>query len=432
VSGLITPSLEEMQHVAAEMQKDPWFRERNVPLLIGGATTSRVHTAVKIAPKYDGPVIWVADASRSVGIAQSLIGENKAAFVAETHAEYEHVRELHAKKRKTPMWPLAQARANKTAIAWENYTPPKPKFFGVRHFKNIDLNEIVPFLDWTPYFQTWDLAGHFPDILSDAVVGVEATKVYDDAQAMLKKMIAGRWISANAAVGFWPANTVHDDDIEFYADEQRDQVVLTWYGLRQQTERPKDAKTGEQRPSRCLSDFIAPKDTGIADYGGAFACTAGIGAREKIAEFVKAGDDYSAIVFEALTDRLAEGTAEWLHHRVRTDLWGYMPGEKLTNEELIAEKYQGRRPAPGYPSCPDHRVKKPMFALLRCDKIGMECTDGYAMFPGASVSAFYFSHPASTYFRAGAIDMEQVKDMAARSGAPVDEVERALAPNLSL
>ncbi|MCK9517294.1 MAG: methionine synthase [Ottowia sp.] len=436
VSGLITPSLEEMQHVASEMQKDPWFRDRNVPLLVGGATTSRVHTAVKIAPKYDGPVIWVADASRSVGVAQNLIGENAARFFGDIQAEYERVRTRHAKKRRTPIWPLARARANKTAVDWAGYTPPRPRFLGVRHFKNIDLAEITRFLDWTPYFMTWDLAGHYPQILDDDVVGVEATKVYNDAQDMLGKMIAGRWVSANAAVGFWPANTVRDDDIELYADEERNDVVLTWYGLRQQTERPRDARTGAQRPSRCLADFIAPRaaDGSISqpDYIGAFACTAGIGAREKIAEFMAAHDDYSAIMFEALTDRLAEATAEWLHHRVRTDLWGYVPGEDLSNEALIAEKYQGIRPAPGYPACPDHRVKAPLFELLRAEEIGMECTDGYAMSPGASVSAFYFSHPASTYFRVGAIDEEQVRDMAARSGVPEAEVERALAQNLGL
>ena len=448
VSGLITPSLEEMQHVAAEMQKDEYFRSRNIPLLIGGATTSRVHTAVKIAPHYDGPVIYVPDASRSVGVAQSLLGDGAAQFIADTRADYQHVRELHARKKKQPMWPLAQARANKAAIDWAHYTPPVPKFIGRRVFMNIDLAELVRFLDWTPFFQTWDLAGHFPAILKDEVVGAEATRVYNDAQAMLKNIIEHRWLTANAVIGLWPANTVRDDDIELYADESRSEVVLTWYGLRQQTEKQEDAE-GRMRPSRCLADFIAPRDlhplplagegggggqgaSTAKDYLGAFACTAGIGAREKIAEFIAQHDDYSAITFEALADRLAEACAEWLHHRVRTDLWGFVPDEHFSKEEMIDEKYQGIRPAPGYPACPDHRIKQPLFALLGAADVGMEVTESFAMQPGASVSGFYFSHPDSTYFNVGPIDENQAADMAERSGVDLDIVKRALAPNLGL
>ena len=448
LSGLITPSLEEMQHVAGEMQKDAHFRERNIPLLIGGATTSRVHTAVKIAPHYDGPVVYVPDASRSVGVAQGLLGEQAVQFWTDVRADYERVRHQHANKKQVPLWPLAKARANKTRIDWSSYEPPAPKFIGRRALKNIDLTELVPFIDWTPFFQTWDLAGKYPAILTDEVVGEEATRVFNDAQAMLKKIIDGRWLTAHAVVGFWPANTVNDDDIALYADESRRDVALTWYGLRQQTVKEEDAD-GQMRPSRCLADFIAPVDAieseaaragqasaggqkGLKDHIGAFAVTAGIGVDEKVAEFMAAHDDYSAITLKALADRLAEAGAEWLHHRVRTDWWGYAADEALSNEDLIAEKYVGIRPAPGYPACPDHRVKKPLFDLLQAQDIGMAVTDSFAMTPAAAVSGFYFSHPDSTYFSVGKIDESQAQDMAERSGAPLAEVERALAPNLGL
>ena len=448
LSGLITPSLEEMQHVAGEMQKDAHFRERNIPLLIGGATTSRVHTAVKIAPHYDGPVVYVPDASRSVGVAQGLLGEQAVQFWTDVRADYERVRHQHANKKQVPLWPLAKARANKTRIDWSVYQPPAPKFIGRRAIKNIDLTELVPFIDWTPFFQTWDLAGKYPAILTDEVVGEEATRVFNDAQAMLKKIIDGRWLTAHAIVGFWPANSVHDDDIALYADESRQDVVLTWYGLRQQTVKEEDGN-GQMRPSRCLADFIAPADAikseavragqasaggqkGLKDHIGAFAVTAGIGVDEKVAEFMAAHDDYSAITLKALADRLAEAGAEWLHHRVRTDWWGYAADEALSNEDLIAEKYVGIRPAPGYPACPDHRVKKPLFDLLGARDIGMDVTDSYAMTPAAAVSGFYFSHPDSTYFSVGKIDDAQAQDMAERSGAPLAEVERALGPNLGL
>ena len=431
LSGLITPSLEEMQYVAGEMQKDEHFRVRKIPLLIGGATTSRVHTAVKIATHYEGPVVYVPDASRSVSVAQGLLGESAAQYVADVQADYDKVRQQHAGKKQAALWPLSQARANKTRIDWAAYQPPAPKFTGRRLIQNIALAELVPFIDWTPFFQTWDLAGKYPAILQDDVVGQEATRVFADAQAMLKKIVEGRWLTAHAVVGFWPAGAVHDDDIALYADEARQDVLLTWHGLRQQTEKQEDAQ-GQMRPSRCLADFVAPAGSGVKDYIGAFAVTAGLGVDAKEAEFLARHDDYSAIMLKALADRLAEAGAEWLHQRVRRDWWGYAPDEALDNDALIAEQYRGIRPAPGYPACPDHSVKKPLFALLGAHDIHMGLTDAYAMTPAASVSGFYFSHPEATYFNVGKIDDTQVADMAARRGMTKDEVARLLAPNLGL
>ena len=430
LSGLITPSLEEMQYVAGEMQKDEHFRLRKIPLLIGGATTSRVHTAVKIAPHYEGPVVYVPDASRSVSVAQGLLGESAAQYVADVQADYDKVRQQHAGKKQAALWPLSQARANKARIDWAAYQPPAPKFTGRRLIQNIALAELLPFIDWTPFFQTWDLAGKYPAILQDEVVGQEATRVFADAQAMLKKIAEGRWLTAHAVVGFWPASTVHDDDIALYADEARQDVLLTWHGLRQQTEKQEDAQ-GQMRPSRCLADFVAPAGSGVKDYIGAFAVTAGLGVDAKEAEFLAQHDDYSAIMLKALADRLAEAGAEWLHQRVRRDWWGYAPDEALDNNALIAEQYRGIRPAPGYPACPDHSVKKPLFALLGAHDIHMGLTDAYAMTPAASVSGFYFSHPEATYFNVGKIDDTQVADMAARRGMTKDEVARLLAPNLN-
>ncbi len=349
LSGLITPSLEEMQYVAAEMHKDDHFRIKKIPLLIGGATCSRVHTAVKIAPHYDGPVVYVPDASRSVGVAQSLLGEGAEAFLAEVSADYDKVRTQHANKKQTPMWTLAQARANRTAIDWAAFQPTPPRALGRRLFRNFDLNELVPFMDWGPFFQTWDLAGSYPAILQDEVVGAEATRVFADGQAMLKKIIEGRWLQASGVMALYPANSV-GDDIELYTDESRSEVLTTWYGLRQQTE--KHTVDGVMRPSRCLADFVAPKDSGIADYAGLFAVTAGLGVEKKEKAFLEDLDDYSAILFKSLADRLAEAFAECLHQRVRTDLWGYAKDEALSNEALIAEKYQGIRPAPGSPGLP--------------------------------------------------------------------------------
>ncbi|WP_176665626.1 methionine synthase [Variovorax sp. SG517] len=428
LSGLITPSLEEMQYVAGEMQKDDHFRIRKIPLLIGGATTSRVHTAVKIAPHYEGPVVYVPDASRSVSVAQSLLSDQASAYIDEINADYVKVREQHANKKQVPLWPLAKARANKTPVDFANYLPPVPKFIGRRVFRNFDLTELAKYIDWGPFFQTWDLAGPFPAILKDEIVGTEAVRVYADGQRMLKRLIEGRWLSASGVVGFWPANTVNDDDIELYTDESRSEVALTWYGMRQQTE--KHEIDGVMRPSRCLADFVAPKESGVKDYVGMFAVTAGLGVEKKEKYFVDDLDDYSAIMLKALADRLAEAFAEALHHRVRTDLWGYANDESLSNEDMIAEKYRGIRPAPGYPACPDHSVKKPMFDLLNCADIGMSLTESLAMMPAASVSGFYLSHPDSTYFNVGKIGHDQLQDQAARRKESEAELERLLAPNL--
>ena len=432
LSGLITPSLEEMQYVAAEMHKDDHFRIKKIPLLIGGATCSRVHTAVKIAPHYDGPVVYVPDASRSVGVAQSLLGDGAEAFLQEVSADYDKVRTQHANKKQTPMWTLAQARANRTAIDWTSFKPTPPRALGRRVFKNFDLSELVPYMDWGPFFQTWDLAGRYPAILKDEIVGEEATRVFADGQAMLKKIIDGRWLQANGVMALYPANSV-GDDIEFYTDETRSQVLTTWYGLRQQTEKlAVDGPNGEKfmRPSRCLADFVAPKDSGIADYAGLFAVTAGLGVEKKAQEFLADFDDYSAILFKSLADRLAEAFAECLHQRVRTDLWGYAHDEQLSNDALIAEKYQGIRPAPGYPACPDHSAKRELFRVLQAGEVGMELTDSMAMAPAASVSGFYIGHPDSTYFSVGRIGEDQVQDMAARRGMDEAELRRLLGPNL--
>ena len=424
LSGLITPSLEEMQYVAAEMQKDDHFRIRKIPLLIGGATCSRVHTAVKIAPHYEGPVVYVPDASRSVGVAQSLLSDQATKFIDELNTDYAKVRELHANKKQTPMWPLAKARANKAPLDWAGYKPPVPKFIGRRLFKNFDLTELAKYIDWGPFFQTWDLAGPFPQILKDEVVGAEAVRVYADGKRMLQRLIEGRWLTANGVIGLFPANSV-GDDIEIYADESRTTKLMTWHGLRQQTE--KQMIDGVMRPSRCLADFVAPSGK---DYIGIFAVTAGLGVEKKERFFTDDLDDYSAIMLKALADRLAEAFAEMLHHRVRTDLWGYAANEALSNEDMIAEKYQGLRPAPGYPACPDHSPKRDMFRVLQCEDIGMALTESLAMTPAASVSGFMLSHPESQYFNVGKIGEDQLKDLAARRGETEEQLQRLLAPNL--
>ncbi|MEN9538238.1 MAG: methionine synthase, partial [Pseudomonadota bacterium] len=460
LSGLITPSLEEMQVVAAEMQKDAHFRVRKIPLLIGGATTSRVHTAVKISPHYEGPVVYVPDASRSVGVAQNLLSEQASAYIAELNADYDKVRSLHAGKKQAVLWPLAQARANRTPIDWTAYRPVKPKFIGRRVFMNFDLAEIAQHIDWGPFFQTWDLAGPFPAILKDEVVGAEAVRVYADGQRMLKRLIEGRWLTANAVVGLYPAHSV-GDDILLYTDASCRQVALTWHGLRQQTEKVSDTLAdGSQRtrPSRCLADFVIPennntenidknapvlvskssdnlteitidKSNGI-DYVGLFAVTAGIGVDKKEKYFLDDLDDYSAIMLKALADRLAEAFAECMHARVRKDLWGYAPDESLSNDELIAEQYQGIRPAPGYPACPDHSVKKAMFELLQCGEIGMGLTESLAMTPAASVSGFYIAHPEAQYFNVGKVGDDQLADLAARRGVEQDELQKLLGANM--
>jgi 5-methyltetrahydrofolate--homocysteine methyltransferase len=426
LSGLITPSLEEMAHVAREMQRDPWFRERKIPLLIGGATTSRAHTAVKIAPHYDGPVVYVPDASRSVSVAQALLTpESRDAYLAEIAADYQRIREQHANKKALPMVSLEQARANKAKL---DFAPSKPKFVGRRVFKNVDLATLARYIDWGPFFQTWDLAGPFPAILTDEVVGEAASKVFEEGQALLKRIIEGRWLTANGAIALLPANSVNDDDIEIYRDESRSDVAFTWHGLRQQGVKP--VVDGVQRPNQCLSDFVAPKASGVADYIGMFAVTAGLGIEKHEQRFELEHDDYSSIMLKALADRLAEAFAEYLHERVRTDLWGYAPDERLSNADLIGEKYSGIRPAPGYPACPEHTVKAELFKTLQADEIGMQLTESFAMYPGAAVSGFYFAHPASKYFVVGKIGEDQLADMAQRRGLDKEEVARYLAPNL--
>jgi len=427
LSGLITPSLEEMQVVAMEMEKDPWFRERQIPLLIGGATTSRVHTAVKIAPHYSGPVVYVPDASRSVSVASGLLGDERDGYLATLREDYDRVRSQHANKKQTPMWPLAKARANAANVDFTTYTPIKPKFIGRRVLKGIELRDVVPFIDWAPFFQTWDLAGPYPAILDDEVVGEQARQVFADAQKMLKRLVDGRWLTANAVVGLYPAQR-QGDDIVLYTDESRTDVALTWYGLRQQTERP--MTEGAYRPSRALSDFVATPDQ-APDYVGCFAVTAGIGADAKAQAFEAAQDDYNAIMLKALADRLAEAMAEMMHHRVRTDWWGYAAGEALTNEQLIAEQYQGIRPAPGYPACPDHSVKRAMFDLLQAGDSDMGLTESLTMTPAASVSGFYLAHPEATYFNVGRVGDDQITDLATRSGVEEPTLRTLLGPNIS-
>ena len=431
LSGLITPSLEEMQHVAAEMQRDDYFRIKKIPLLIGGATTSRVHTAVKISPHYEGPVVYVPDASRSVSVCSDLLSDERAkAYVAELNADYVRVREQHANKKATPLVSLAQARANKTPIDWAGYQAPAPKFTGRRVFRNQDLAEIAACIDWAPFFQTWDLAGPYPAILTDEVVGESARRVHSDGKRMLKRLIEGRWLTANGVIGLYPANTVNDDDIEIYTDASRSEVLMTWRGLRMQTVRPiVDGADGQKitRPNRCLADFIAPKESGVADHIGLFAVTAGLGIEKKEKQFLGDHDDYSAIMLKALADRLAEAFAERLHQRVRTEFWGYAAEEGLSQVELIAEKYRGIRPAPGYPACPDHTVKAQMFDALRCTDIDMGLTESMAMTPAASVSGFYIAHPDATYFNVGKIGDDQVRDWARRTAQDAGLVRRALA-----
>ncbi len=430
LSGLITPSLEEMAYVAKEMQRDPWFRERKIPLLIGGATTSRAHTAVKIAPNYEGPVVYVPDASRSVSVAQSLLTDDtRERYVADIALDYERIRTQHAGKKALPMLTLADARRNKTHLKFDGeFAPVRPKFIGRRHFRNVDLAQLANYIDWGPFFQTWDLAGAFPAILTDPVVGESASNVYREGQALLKKLIDGRWLTANGVIAILPANSVNDDDIEIYTDESKSEVAFTYYGLRQQTEKP--VIDGVARPNQCLADFIAPKSSGITDYIGMFAVTAGLGIEKHEKRFEDAGDDYSSIMLKSLADRLAEAFAEYLHERVRKDLWGYAATESLSNEQLIGEQYRGIRPAPGYPACPEHTVKADVFRILEAQDIGMSLTESYAMYPGASVSGFYFAHPASKYFTVGKIGEDQLQDMAARRDESIEQLQRWLAPNL--
>jgi 5-methyltetrahydrofolate--homocysteine methyltransferase len=399
------------------------------PLLIGGATCSRAHTAVKIAPYYDGPIVYVPDASRSVTVMQNLLTpETRGAYLAEIQADYEKARTQHANKKGVPLLTIADARKNKLALSFAGeFAPIKPKFIGRRVFKNIDLSLIAQYIDWGPFFQTWDLAGFYPTILTDEVVGEAATKVFAEGKAMLKKIIDGRWLNANGVIALMPANTVNDDDIEIYTDESRSQVAFTYYGMRQQTRKP--VVDGVPRPNQCLSDFIAPK--GTDDYIGLFAVTGGLGTDKIEKRFADANDDFSGIMFKALADRFAEAFAEYMHERVRTDFWGYSADETLDVTALIKEQYQGIRPAPGYPACPDHSVKPDMFNLLQAEEIGMQLTESFAMLPAAAVSGFYFAHKQAKYFSVDKVGMDQLEDMAKRRNLPKEYLERWLSPNLA-
>jgi 5-methyltetrahydrofolate--homocysteine methyltransferase len=423
LSGLITPSLEEMSYVAKEMQRQAF----SIPLLIGGATTSRAHTALKIEPHYTGSTTHVVDASRAVGVASALLSDvQKDDFVAKTRTEYAALRELHKnKKSEIEIISLDAARKNALPFDWTAYQPPRPVKLGTQVFSDYPLDVISSYIDWTPFFSTWELAGRYPRILDDEVVGESARSLYSDAQAMLQKMIAEKWLTANAVIGFFPANRVNDD-IEIYTDENRDQVLMRFHMLRQQTQKPKD------KYNLCLADYIAPKSSGVADYMGGFAVTAGLNMERMLNKFEKEHDDYHAIMFKALADRLAEAFTEHLHERVRKELWAYAAQEVMSNDELIAEKYQGIRPAPGYPACPDHTEKPALFALLDAEKhTGMSLTESFAMWPAASVSGFYFSHPHSQYFGIGKIGADQVSDYARRKKMDIDSINRWLAPHLS-
>jgi 5-methyltetrahydrofolate--homocysteine methyltransferase len=422
LSGLITPSLDEMVHIAREMQRQGF----ELPLLIGGATTSAMHTAVKIDPQYEGPVVYVKDASRAVGVAQGLASpEQRGAYAARVKAEYADKRAQHAGRREHVRWlTLSEARANRAPIEWTGYVPPVPRQRGVQVFARYPLAELAPYIDWTPFFKAWELAGSYPSILEDPVVGSEARQLYAHAREMLERVVAEGWLEARAVVGLFPANSL-GDDIEVYTDEDRSGVLATLHHLRQQTVRP------EGRPNYCLSDFVAPKQTGLRDYLGAFAVSAGFGIDERLAQFDAAQDDYRAILLKALADRLAEALAERMHERVRRELWGYAPDEALDNNDLIREAYRGIRPAPGYPACPDHTEKDLLWDLLKVrESTGIWLTESRAMVPTASVSGFYLSHPSARYFGLGRINRDQVEDYARRKGMSLREVERWLGPVL--
>jgi len=422
LSGLITPSLDEMVHVAKEMQRQGF----SLPLMIGGATTSKAHTAVKIDPQYhNDAVVYVTDASRAVGVATTLLSkELKPAFVDKTREEYAMIRERTANRSaRTERLSYAQAVANKPQFDWASYTPVKPSFTGRQLLEDIDLRTLAEYIDWTPFFIAWDLAGKYPRILEDEVVGEAATALFSDAQAMLNKLIDEKLIRARAVFGFWPANQVQDDDLEVYGDNG--EQLATLHHLRQQIIKP-DAK-----PNLSLADFVAPKDSGITDYVGGFICTAGIGAEELAKAYQDKGDDYNSIMVKALADRLAEACAEWLHEQVRKQYWGYAKDEQLSNEELIREQYKGIRPAPGYPACPDHTEKGTLFQLLDADGISqVTLTEHYAMLPTAAVSGWYFAHPEAQYFAVGKIDKDQVESYSQRKGEDIAVSERWLMPNL--
>ncbi len=433
LSGLITPSLDEMVHVAKEMERQGF----KLPLLIGGATTSKTHTAVKVEPHYSAPVVHVLDASRSVAVASALLGEDentRSNFILDTKSEYARIREQRGNRQSSKKYlTLKQARANKTKIDWANYTPPKPNFLGVKVFDNYPLEELVDYIDWTPFFQSWQMAGKFPAILEDEIVGVEAKKLYTDAWSLLRRMIDEKWIQAQAVIGIFPANSINDDDIQVFENESRTEVKAVLRNLRQQNEKAPGL------PNYCLTDFVAPKNVAgfenpprLADYIGAFAVTAGIGIEKWVEKFEQEHDDYHAILLKALCDRLAEALAERMHERVRREFWGYAAEENLENEALIAEKYQGIRPAPGYPACPEHTEKRTLWQLLDVDRnTCIRLTESCAMYPAASVSGWYFSHPESKYFGLGQISKDQIEDYAERKGMSLAEAERWLAPVLN-
>ena len=424
LSGLITPSLDEMRNVAAEMKRQGF----EIPLLIGGATTSRAHTAVKIAPNYDHGVVYVTDASRAVGVAGSLVSdERRGAFIDQTYADYEKIREQHDKGReRNPRISLADARARRLALDWNNYAPPRPSFTGVKAFRNYDLATLARYIDWTPFFASWELAGKYPNILDDKIVGEPARALFNDAQAMLKRIIDEKLLTAHGVAGFWPANS-DGDDIILYTDETREHELARLYGLRQQI-----AKRDGGAPNYCLSDFVAPVETGLKDYVGAFAVTAGVGEEALAASYDDAHDNYSAIMSKALADRLAEAFAEHLHERARREFWGYEKDAPTSVEALIREDYQGIRPAPGYPAQPDHTEKATLFRLLNAEEnASMALTESFAMTPPASVSGLYFSHPDALYFGVGQIAVDQVEDYARRKGESVREAEKWLAPILA-
>ncbi|MFC4159816.1 methionine synthase [Chitinimonas lacunae] len=424
LSGLITPSLEEMAHVAKEMQRQGF----TIPLLIGGATTSKVHTAVKIAPNYQYPVIYVPDASRAVGVCASLLSDElRNDYSAKVADEYATIRHIHANKGKAQLLSLDQARANAHRTDWSTYEPPVPRQLGVQRFERYPLAELVPYIDWSPFFNAWELFGKYPRILDDATVGQQARELFADAQAMLDKLVAEEWLTANAVIGLFPARRI-SDDIELYepqADGSAGKPLMRIHALRQQNLK------AEGKPNWCLADFVAPADSGRLDYVGLFAVTAGLDIEPHVARFEAAHDDYSAIMLKALADRLAEAFTELMHHKVRTELWGYAENEQLDNEALIDERYRGIRPAPGYPACPDHTTKTDLFRVLDAESIGMQLTEGYAMLPTAAVSGLYFSHPDSRYFAVGKIDRDQLLDYASRRGVTVEQAERDLAPNLA-
>jgi 5-methyltetrahydrofolate--homocysteine methyltransferase len=423
LSGLITPSLDEMVYVAREMEK----RSLKIPLLIGGATTSRVHTAVKIAPNYSGPVVHVHDASRSVTVVSSLLGSQKESYLQETKQAYEELREEHFGRLKDRQFvSIKEARANKYKINWQQTQVKEPDFLGRKAYRNYPLTEIIPYIDWTPFFHAWELKRQYPKILTDPELGTEASKLFADAQELLQEIVAGNLLEARAVVGFYPANTSEDDTIVLYKDENREEVLTSFHTLRQQ------GKKGAGVPNLAFSDFIAPVEIGIPDYIGGFAVSVGFGIEKLLAKFEADHDDYRAIMVKALADRLAEAFAELMHAKVRKELWGYAPQENLANEELIKEKYQGIRPAPGYPGCPDHTEKTTLFYLLNVEaETGISLTENLAMYPAASVSGFYFSHPESRYFGLGKIGEDQVKDIAKRKNMPLSELERWLSPNLN-